>query len=318
MSEESFVSPQAPADASASLASAPKGATGGRPCGPSGRSGSEQHNAHVRSWLANLRTKIEEQREQQAREDAAAWIEAIESGRLTQSEAATMQQMGMLRPPEPFSYSREASFVDLHLAFCGQDCPITEAGLDASHLLNEKGEERVLAAGIPRSLLGEFFIAGDIWQARVDLIQRGERFQLGGPDGRLVIAVRDADFERVDALALALHNADEWALLTGHASFLGEWNLAAVERDHEVRTKRCHPRTLRLHSTPLGWLRAGGEGIAVLDWSVDALARLRALGERVVLRCDAGAQRRLKGLLMFGGLPRITEKRPMRPESEAA
>lgn len=156
--------------------------------------------------------------------------------------------------------------------------------------------------GVPRMLLGQLTAAGDIAVADVDLGRDGGRFAFGGPTRRLILAVR-VDGVLIDLAALSSTCEDEWALHLGMADFLGEELLD--------RARTCEWRELRLFGTPLAWLRAGGRGVCVLDWTPAALAALRGLGPGVTLVCDAGAKPKLEALLRHGGLPLVAEDRPV-------
>lgn len=68
----------------------------------------------------------------------------------------------------------------------------------------------------------------------------------------------------------------------------------------------CGRRKTCLHATPLAWLQAGCEGIAILDWDM-GVRQMRGLGDHVQLRGDRGASKRLTALLQHGGIPRVKE-----------
>lgn len=167
---------------------------------------------------------------------------------------------------------------------------------------------RLIAMGVPPVFIGELHARGDIAVAQVSLDQGGT-FQFSGPHRRLIVAVREVWLDpgigalvagyASDLIALSTTDENEWALRLGVADFLGEWHLFRAETGAE--------REVRLFGNPWGWLRAGGQGACVLDWTPAALARLRSLGERVTLTCDAGAGAKLKGLLQYGNLPFVRE-----------
>lgn len=165
--------------------------------------------------------------------------------------------------------------------------------------------QRVIAMGVPAAMVGRLTACHDLVAARVDL-HRDSTFHFGGPDGRLVMAVRDTGGAIIDLVAMSFSDENKWALRTGTADLLGEWNYY-----HAIATQQ---RVVRLHSTPLAWLRAAGDGICVLDWTRSALTMLRSLGARTTLDCDAGAGARLKGLLKYGDLPLVREIAPQRAE----
>lgn len=162
------------------------------------------------------------------------------------------------------------------------------------------GLRALLDMGVPRDFALELAGEGDLSVAQVDL-HRGGTFEFGGPDRRLILAVRRGG-ELVDLAALSSTCEDEWALRLGVADFLGEdWLLDAVLAER---------REVRLFSTPMGWLRGGGRGVCVLDWSASALGALRGLGTGVTLVCDPGAKPKLQAMLTHGGLPLVAENRP--------
>lgn len=174
------------------------------------------------------------------------------------------------------------------------------------------GAQRLHAAGVPWDVIGALNGAGAIGTARVSVSADGSRWEPEGPDARLLLLAGDTD-----AVALSTSNEDEWALLTGMADLLGEDQL-----EHAVATDA---RFLRLHATPMAWLRAGGPlgpmassseavghrglNVCVLQWNRAALGALRGLPERTTLVVDPGARERMKGLLAFGGLPQVAEDR---------
>jgi hypothetical protein len=158
------------------------------------------------------------------------------------------------------------------------------------------GAKRLHAGGVPWAVIGELNGVGAIGAGRVCVCADGSRFEPEGPDARLLLLAGEDD-----AVALSTSNEDEWALLTGMADLLGEDQL-----EHAIATDA---RFLRLHATPMAWLRAGMQGIAVLQWNRAALGMLRGLPERTTLVVDPGTRERLKGMLAFGGLPQIAEDR---------
>ena len=170
------------------------------------------------------------------------------------------------------------------------------------------GLRKLLAMGVPAGFIGELNARGDIALAQV-VLDKGGTFLLGGPDRRLFVAVRDSGDPSVpgdvtDAVALSTSNENEWALRLGQAEFLGF--------EHVWRAQLGAERELRLFGTPWGWLRSGGAGACVLDWTPGVLATLRGLGEKVTLTCDPGAGEKLKALLQYGNLPFVRETRAAR------
>lgn len=159
------------------------------------------------------------------------------------------------------------------------------------------GFARLLALGVPAATIGPMLENFDLGTARVSISRDGSRWEPEGPDARLLVGVREQGV-LVDIAALATHDPDQWAMRRGEGWCLGY--------DAWLRCETGHAHELRLHATPLAWLKAGGAGLCVLDWDI-GLRMLRGLGEAVLLRCDRGAGERLKALLQHGGLPRVKE-----------
>ena len=178
--------------------------------------------------------------------------------------------------------------------FCELRAELAVAGLSASAFA------RLLQLGIPAKALAQLCGAGDLAAARVSLSKDGSRFEPEGPDARLLMLVREQGVP-VDIVALATHDEDQWALRRGEGWCLGydAWLRCEIGMAHE----------LRVHGTPLAWLRAGCEGACVLDWGM-GLRQLRGLGEAVTLRCDRGAAVAMKARLARGGLPMVAEDSP--------
>lgn len=160
---------------------------------------------------------------------------------------------------------------------------------------------------VPLDFVGALYARGDIGAARVNLSRDGQRFDPHGPTARLLVAVREHG-RMIDLVAAASHDPDQWALRTGEGWCLGHDILERAERGAFIDGRA----ELRIFATPIDWLRGRGAGLCVLDWNAAALAQLRALGERVTLRVDAGAGERLRALLTYGGVPRVKERAPVR------
>ena len=175
------------------------------------------------------------------------------------------------------------------------DCPLRAEMAAAG--LSVRAFARVLALGVPAAALAQLCGAGDLAACHVALSRDGKWFELEGPDPRLLLAVREQGVV-VDIAALATHAPDQWALRSGMGWCLGydAWLDCEIGWKHE----------LRVHTTPLAWLQAGCEGVAILDWDV-GVSHLRGLGDHVQLRCDRGAGKRLTALLQHGGIPRVKE-----------
>lgn len=101
---------------------------------------------------------------------------------------------------------------------------------------------------------------------------------------RLILPVHE-DGELVDLVAVSSTEPDDWHVRTGAATALGlfdGWHHRWVD-------------AVPVHRNPLEWLRAGGEGLCILDWSSPDLDRLRDLPAMSVN--DAGLARNLTASL---------------------
>ncbi|GAA3794660.1 hypothetical protein GCM10022600_15080 [Qipengyuania pelagi] len=176
-------------------------------------------------------------------------------------------------------------------------CPLRDELNAAIAGMPHPAMSRVLALGAPNRFLGQLVAAGDVAAARVSIHRprRGpELFEIGGPDARLLIGVREQGV-LVDICALATHEANQWALRRGDGWCLGY--------DAWLACETGAARALRIVATPLAWLRGGGAGVCVLDWDI-GVRMLRGLGEGVTLKTDRGAGERLRALLQHGGFAR--------------
>lgn len=172
--------------------------------------------------------------------------------------------------------------------------------------------QQLRAMGIGARRLARLTGDGDLAVARVELSRDGHSWTWQGPTGRLLVAVRDEFAEVIDVVAIASHARDEWALLSGDGWALGLAALAEAEQARDEAQAKAEPSKaprpvrLRVWATPLDWLAHDCSGICVLDWAHHAaLPRLRQLGAGVVLEVDPAARETLRGMLAFGGLPRI-------------
>lgn len=165
--------------------------------------------------------------------------------------------------------------------------------------------QRLEALGVPGRFVAELGARCMIGANRVHLSPRGNRWEPEGPDGRLLLAVTDAG-ALIDIAAVSTSAPDQVALRTGDGWCIGENVIRAAEADAWGRERRI---TLKLVADPLEWLKLSGRAVCVLDWAA-ALPRLRGLGERVTLECDAGAGARIRALLEVGGLPKVKERAP--------
>lgn len=200
---------------------------------------------------------------------------------VTATRSLALEQLGtcLFEPP----------YDELHILMQGFD--LTWA---AAHAL--------LKLGVPAATVAHLHAQYDLALAKVTLGRSGT-FEFGGPDRRLLLSVRERG-RVVDIVAVSATDVNGWALYRKVADFLGE--------DLLTRAVIEEWRQLRLFATPLDWLRGGGAGVCVLDWSPSALSALRGLRETTTIICDAGDGSRLRALLAFGGLPRVAETNPMR------
>jgi len=171
----------------------------------------------------------------------------------------------------------------------------------AANPLPWPGARRLMAAGVPGAVVGEMNGRGTLGAARVQVTGKGARFEIEGPDARLLLAVEDGAGAVIDVVALSTSDENQWSLLTGMGDLLGE---AALE-DAVVHNRR----ELRLFATPMDWLRGGMAGVCVLAWNRPALGALRMLPASLTLVVSAGVGERLRGLLAFGALPKVAEIR---------
>lgn len=185
----------------------------------------------------------------------------------------------------------------------GGAADLDRALLEASARMPFAAMQRLVAMGADRRFVARLHGAGDLGVAQVAVTSAG--WEPVGPDRRLLLAVR-RDGELIDAAALASHSRDEWALRTGHGWALG---MDLIDDAHRALAGEQKRLRLRLYGTPFDWLAGGGDGLCVLDWSQAALMELRLLGERVTIEVSPGAAERLKAMLAYGGLPRVTETR---------
>jgi hypothetical protein len=177
------------------------------------------------------------------------------------------------------------------------------AGELVARPLDYRACQRLEALGVPGRFVAELNARCLIGAARVHLSRSGERWEPEGPDGRLLLAMTEGG-ELADVAAVSTSHPDQVARRSGEGWCLGEYVIRAAEADAWGRERRV---TVKLVADPLEWLRAEGRAVWVLDWGA-ALPRLRGLGERVTLECDAGAGARVKALLEVGGLPRVKER----------
>lgn len=189
------------------------------------------------------------------------------------------------------------------------DIPSDFAGVDLraellAHGIDHRACLRLIEAGVEGRFVAELSAGIAIGVARVCLSRDGSRWEPEGPDGRLLLACFDGG-HLIDIAAVWTSHPDQVALRSGDGWCLGEDRLCDAER---YSLAGRHVR-LRVFSDPMEWLRGRGEGICVLDWGA-ALPRLRGLGERVTLECDAVLAMRVREMLQRGGLPQVATSAP--------
>lgn len=217
---------------------------------------------------------------------AAGWLDAVERGAVDADRACMAEHHGADAPSAtPY----------LDMAMRGGD--LAEWGIDLSGArpLRWREFQRLVDAGVPMQFAAELNGAGDILAGQIDLSGNGKRFALGGPDGRLLLVVRDDAGFPIDVIAFRIDAPAELAVLDGSDSgILGEWNLP---RGRDAAR-------IAMFETPLDWLRAGGRGICVYDWAA-AVHHLRDLGEAVTLQAPPALAQIVRARLERGGLPLV-------------
>ena len=89
-----------------------------------------------------------------------------------------------------------------------------------------------------------------------------------GPVRPLEVAVIDPDAATpIDLVAWHMDQPNRWWLRRGTAVLLGEIEIVYAE---------TYGEPIRIYRTPLDWLKAGGEGVVILDWT-EAWFHLRGL-----------------------------------------
>lgn len=177
-----------------------------------------------------------------------------------------------------------------------------EWGIDltGARPLTLSGFQRLLAAGVAVPFAAQLNAAGDILTAQVDLARDGS-FAIGGPDGRLLLVVRDAIGVPVDVLAFRIDAPREIACFFGGSGsgMLGAFNLP----------RWPYAGRAVLVESPLDWLRSGGNAVCIYDWAA-ALPILRGLGEAVTIEAVPALASTLRARLERGGLPLVASAAP--------
>jgi hypothetical protein len=129
--------------------------------------------------------------------------------------------------------------------------------------------------------LGRHFPPFGVGQA-VD-IGRGLYEPGNGPEHLILFAYEDG--AHVDSIALRTDAPTRWMWRIGQGWALGaDW----LNRLH------WDPTPTPIFATPIDWLRGGGQGICILDWSSDEIRRLALVD---AIETDANTGKRILGIL---------------------
>lgn len=112
--------------------------------------------------------------------------------------------------------------------------------------------DRMVALGIPRDLCGELALG----VARIEHHDRYWEPAETGP-GAITLPVWVAN-DAIDILAIDAGDTAKWLRRT---------DIATTTDPLEIDRAIHFAEPLHVHATPLDWLRAGGRGVAVLDWN---------------------------------------------------
>lgn len=104
--------------------------------------------------------------------------------------------------------------------------------------------------------------------------EAGDGLFYPSPDGarRLVVPVYEGS-ELLDLVAFSTTSPDHWLLRTGFGLALGLFEGWEPHRWAD---------SVHLYRTPLDWLRAGGDGLCVVDWSAPEIYMLNDLRQITV------------------------------------
>ena len=176
----------------------------------------------------------------------------------------------------------------------------------AAEALTFPAVQALIGKGAAAGFVAVMSATGNLGLVRVIEGRHGWEFAHNGEQGaapRLIIAVRERGI-LIDMVAISSGNRNQWSLRRGMGYMLGLDHLNRILQErgwgadaHEV---------LRVYSTPMDWLAAGGNGICVLDWNLDALHALRCLGPSVMLAADdENAAKALREVMAHGDLPPV-------------
>lgn len=133
--------------------------------------------------------------------------------------------------------------------------------------------DRLRACGVAPAVLAELGLGGAPFGVFAGEIEREGRFLPGEGRNHVVQPVAEGGVV-IDLVAWRPDEPTRWGLVSGNG-----WLLNA---DHAFASRWDGDR-LSLLATPLAWLRAGGSGATVLDWSTPDLAWLNGFAR---IDCD--------------------------------
>lgn len=119
----------------------------------------------------------------------------------------------------------------------------------------------------------------------------GGLYQPGNGITHIVLPVLEGG-DLIDLCAFRTTAPESWLLRRGNGWCLGyDYGVGSVD-------------PVQLHATPLGWLRAGGDGLCVLDWGARSVSYLDTI-ERVICADNETAQLLTNALRRPVRLPEI-------------
>jgi len=169
----------------------------------------------------------------------------------------------------------------------------------ASERVRQPHIDRLLALGVPGPAIAS--LGSREIPFGVGTVERMERGLYQPGDGPLhVISPVYAEGEIIDLIAWRSDAPGNWVWRTG----LG-WALGT-----DMLLPRWDDEPVQIHATPLDWLRAGGEGMCILDWEAPELGEIRAL--EAIETDEWIAQRMTRALSKPQRLPTIIKRKEVR------
>ena len=163
-------------------------------------------------------------------------------------------------PRAPAANPLAIEFYHQHLALCGDNVAmawLVKSGVSHSDRLG-CGNAGVVAVETTRDGLYQPAPGG----------RRAFIMPVYGPFRPPKVPIADpADAAPIDLLGWYSHRPGRWWRRRGVAIILGEW---------AVELGETYDEPVRVYRTPLDWLRAGGEGLVIVDWT-EAYFRLAGL-----------------------------------------